>query len=75
MDHWLKQEYLKQNQTMKMNFSSQQFLKEAESFTPFLLNVSTSSETQSTQTQGLYPKCNQVATAICTYTRWQLRGT
>lgn len=35
---------------MKVNSTTQQFLKAAESFTPLLLNVSSSSEAQSTQT-------------------------
>jgi hypothetical protein len=45
MDQWIKQEYLKQNQTMKLNSNTQQFLKEAVSFTPLLLNVSCNIET------------------------------
>jgi hypothetical protein len=49
---------------MKVNSSTQQFLKAAESFTPLLLNVSSSNNAQSTQTQGLYPKCIEVATAF-----------
>jgi hypothetical protein len=48
MERWLKQEHVKQSQTMKTNSSTQQFLKEAGSFTPFLLNVSSSSETHGT---------------------------
>jgi hypothetical protein len=73
LDGWLKQEHLKQNQNeneMKVNSITQQFLKEAQSFTPLLLNVFSSSDAQSTQTQGLYPKCIQVATAFCTNTHW-----
>jgi len=50
-----------------MNSSTYKFWKEAESFTPLLLNVSCSSETHSVQTQGLYPQCMQVATAFWTY--------
>ena len=44
VDKW---EYLKQNWTMQMNSSTQQLLKEAESFTPLLLNLPCSSETYS----------------------------
>lgn len=55
---------------MKMKSSIQQFWKEAESFTPLLINVSCSNETHSVQTQELYTECMQVATAFCTYTHW-----
>ena len=50
---------------MELNSSTQQFLKEAVSFTPLLLNVSCNIETHNT-----YPKCMQVATAFCTYMCW-----
>ena len=48
MAQWIKQEYLKQNWTMELNSSTQQFLKEAVSFTPLLLNVSCNIETHDT---------------------------
>ena len=53
-----------------MNSSIQQLLKEAKILTPLLLNVGSSIEAHSTQTQGLYPKCIRVAIKFCTDRHW-----